>query len=351
MTASKKRKSKAAPRRHSPKKAGKKKAASKRSPRAAQPKAEVQISAAKGRPMLTWVGKHPLQRVTAFPAQLVEKFDPTGEMDQKQGGLLFHGDNKEVLAYLLANGYRGKVNLVYIDPPFDSGADYVRKVSLRGISGSAKLSGETYTLGEQVQYTDIWANDNYLQFMYERLSLLRELLADEGTIYVHCDARKNSYLRLILDEIFGSENLISEVIWHYSGAGVPGDRWASRHDTILWFAKRSEWIFNPDPVRTDYAEATKERFAHQIKNVRQGRDFGAQELNPLGKYPDDVLEISIEAPSATIRTGYPTQKPKELLTQLVLASSKENDLVLDAFVGSGTTADVRTGTWPALDCY
>ena len=135
--------------------------------------------------MLTWVGKRALRHVTAFPAQHVETFDPAGDAARRagetwagwpaaypRGGLLFHGDNKEVLAHLLANGFRGKVDLVYIDPPFDSGADYVRKVSLRGPKGTVKLDGEAYTLGEQIQYTDIWANDNYLQFMYERLQLL-----------------------------------------------------------------------------------------------------------------------------------------------------------------------------------
>ena len=134
---------------------------------------EVNIAAAKGRPMLTWVGKRPLRRVTAFPAQLVETFNP---LDQKDGwqNLLFHGDNKEVLAWLLANGFRGKVNLVYIDPPFDSGADYVRRGPAPRPAGVTKIDGETYTLGEQIQYTDIWANDNYLQFMYERLLLLKE---------------------------------------------------------------------------------------------------------------------------------------------------------------------------------
>ena len=110
-------------------------------------------------------------------------------------GLLFHGDNKEVLAHLLASGFRGKVNLIYIDPPFDSGADYVRKVSLRGGTSGAKLEGETYTLGEQTQYTDIWANDNYLQFMYERMLMLKELLAREnGSLYLHCDWQKSHHL-------------------------------------------------------------------------------------------------------------------------------------------------------------
>lgn len=151
-------------------------------------KEQVTIAKAKGRPMLTWVGKRPLRAVTAFPAQHIESFavpdavkvpvaDATIWKDWPErylrGGLLFHGDNKEVLAHLLANGFRGQVQLIYIDPPFDSGADYVRKVELRGPKGTTKLEGESYTLGEQIQYTDIWTNDNYLQFMYERLLLIK----------------------------------------------------------------------------------------------------------------------------------------------------------------------------------
>ncbi|MBE3144822.1 MAG: site-specific DNA-methyltransferase, partial [Planctomycetes bacterium] len=186
----------------------------------------IEIKAAKGRPMLTWVGKRPLRNVLAYPAQLVEAYSPTlptqiiSQPDLwsdwpeslPKGGLLFHGDNKDVLAYLLANGFRGKVKLVYIDPPFDSGADYIRKVTLRGVKGTAKLDGEGYDLGEQVQYTDIWTNDNYLQFMYERLILIKELLSEDGSIALHCDARKGSYLRILLDEVFGSENFRGEVI-------------------------------------------------------------------------------------------------------------------------------------------
>lgn len=313
-------------------------------------KTTVKIAAAKGRPMLTWVGKRPLGQLPAFPAQLVETFEAAPLADKAawtdwpskypKGGLLFHGDNKEVLTHLLANGFRGKVQLIYIDPPFDSGADYVRKVSLRGPAGSTKVDGSPYTLGEQIQYSDIWANDNYLQFMYERVLLLRELLAETGSIYVHSDYRRSHHLHCILDEVFGSERLINEVVWHYSGAGVPEGSWASRHDTLLWFGRSDKWIFNADSVRTEYAETTKERFAHQIRNVRGGRDFGTQELNPLGKYPEDVLDISIEAPSATVRTGYPTQKPENLLLQLIEASSKPGDIVLDCFIGSGTTAAV-----------
>ena len=132
-----------------------------------------------------------------------------------QTGLLFHGDNKDVLAYLLANGFRGKVKLIYIDPPFDSGADYVRKVELRGIK-SGMLEGDSYSLGEQTQYSDIWANDSYLQFIFERILLLKELLEVDGSIYLHCDWHRGHLLRCVLDEIFGSENLKNEIIWRYS---------------------------------------------------------------------------------------------------------------------------------------
>lgn len=186
----------------------------------------VKITAAKGRPMLTWVGKRPLSQVTAFPAQHVESFGTPVEGERwegwptgyPQGGLLFHGDNKEVLANLLANGFRGKVNLIYIDPPFDSGADHVRKVQLRGPRGTAKPEGESYTLGEQIQYTDIWANDSYLQFMYERLLLLRELMAENGTIWLQCDPRRAHYLKCMMDEVFGSEHFINQVVWKRSDA-------------------------------------------------------------------------------------------------------------------------------------
>lgn len=209
---------------------------------------EVAVTPAKGRPMLHWVGKRPLSRVRFFPAQHIETFDPTGAAPSQpevwadwpvaypKGGLLFHGDNKEVLGHLLASGFRGKVNLIYIDPPFDSGADYVRKVSLRGPKGTAKIEGETYTLGEQVQYTDIWANDNYLQFMYERLMLLRELLSPTGSIYVHVDARRLSQIRLILDEVFGADSFQNQIAWRRTSSHGGANRFGSVTDHLLFYA-------------------------------------------------------------------------------------------------------------------
>jgi adenine-specific DNA-methyltransferase len=221
-------------------------------------KKEIKISAAKGRPMLTWVGKRPLRHVTAFPAQNVETFAPVKEISEAsktpeiwkewpaaypKGGLLFHGDNKEVLAHLLANGFRGKVKLIYIDPPFDSGADYVRKVQLRGSAGTAKIEGESYTLGEQIQYTDIWANDNYLQFMYERLMLLKELLAEDGSLYLHCDTHRTHHLRCLLEEVFGPENLRNEIIWQRFNFRADGKKFGTVHDTIYLATKSDKYFF------------------------------------------------------------------------------------------------------------
>jgi adenine specific DNA methylase Mod len=207
------------------------------------------LTPAKGRPMLNWVGKQPLDRVVAFPAQLVERFGPDNQtLDQdipsyetwndNSQGLLFYGDNKDVLANLLANGYRGKVKLVYIDPPFDSGADYVRKVELRGFRVKGNLEGDSYSLSEQIQYSDIWANDTCLQFMYERIMLLKELLSGEGSLLLHCDSRRGAYLKIVLDEVFGEEKFINEISWIRSlPHGNITFGYGRNHDTILFLLK------------------------------------------------------------------------------------------------------------------
>jgi hypothetical protein len=219
----------------------------------------VKISQAKGRPMLSWVGKRPLREVRTYPAQLVERFGVEGEVSESvdwsdwparfdRGGLLFHGDNKEVLAHLLANGFRGKVDLVYIDPPFDSGADYVRRVQLRGASGTARLDGESYTLGEQIQYTDIWANDNYLQFMYERLLLLKELLSHDGAIYLHCDWRRVHHLQCLMDEVFGNDNQRNLITWKRApnlGRQAASEQFGRTTDQILYYSRSDSVFFAP----------------------------------------------------------------------------------------------------------
>lgn len=286
----------------------------------------------KGFPELRWTGKRPYRSTQYYPAQLRERY---GEEKDNWINKIFWGDNLQVMSHLLKE-YRGKIDLIYIDPPFDSKADYKKKIEIKGL-GKAESDSNSF---EEKQYGDIWTNDEYLQFMYERLIILRELLADSGTIYLHCDWHKAHHLRMIMDEVFGPDKFVNEVIWHYSGAGTPKGCWAKRHDNLFVYSRTGNYCFNADEVRTEYSAATVERFSHTINNVRNGINFGSQSLNPLGKYPEDVLNISIEAPSANNRTGYPTQKPEALLEKIIKASSKPGDIIFDCFMGSGTTQAV-----------
>ena len=279
-------------------------------------------------PEIIWHGKHPFYSTQYYPAKLCESYiDNNNEWKNK----LFWGDNLQVMGHLLKD-YKGKIDLIYIDPPFDSKTDYKKRIELHGKS-------KKYSF-EEKQFSDTWVNDDFLQFMYERLIIMRELLSDKGCIYLHCDWHKSHHLRMIMDEVFGSENFVNEIVWHYSGAGTPKGCWAKRHDNIFLYSKTSKYIFNADDIRTDYSAATIERFSHTINNVRNGINFGTQSLNPLGKYPEDVLDISIEAPSANARTGYPTQKPETLIERIIKASSNPGDLIFDCFMGSGTTQTV-----------
>ncbi|MCD9033325.1 site-specific DNA-methyltransferase [Luteimonas sp. Y-2-2-4F] len=311
----------------------------------------VTIGKAGGRPMLSWVGKRAPASVQAFPAQLVETYGeqaPDGALWKqwpdglRRGGLLYHGDNKEVLAHLLANGFRGQVKLIYIDPPFDSGADYVRKVELRGPKGKVKLEGEGYTLGEQIQYTDIWANDNYLQFMYERLLLLKELLADGGAIFLHCDSSKGAFLRILMDEVFGSDGFVNEVVWSYRRwpSNVPA--FQSMHDTIFYYVieRRNRRTFHKQ--YEDASDSYLKRFGGktQILDAESGTRKITSDEATKGMPLRDVWDLSILAGVKSERVGYPTQKPEELVARIVEVCSNPGDLVLDCFIGSGTAAAV-----------
>jgi DNA modification methylase len=307
-------------------------------------KQEVTVTAAKGRPMLTWVGKRPLRHVTAFPAQLVEVFDPAGDAAKRPGGLLYHGDNKEVLAHLLANGWRGKVDLVYIDPPFDSGADYVRKVSLRGPKGTVKLDGEGYTLGEQIQYTDIWANDNYLQFMYERLILIREVMAPDSVIYVHTDSTRGHQIRHLMDEVFGAESFRNEIVWWYWNK-MQGNinRFASNHDTLLCYGQGTPTFFKIREEREELIRQLKRVWDPATNSLVNAKDEKGNliYIESEERTVDDVWRISMLQPAdQTENLRFPTQKPEELLSIAIGSSSRPGDFVLDCFMGSGTTVAV-----------
>jgi site-specific DNA-methyltransferase (adenine-specific) len=192
----------------------------------------------------------------------------------------------------------------------------------------------------------------YVNWMRERVIEMHRILKPTGSFYLHCDWHAVHYLKQMADDIFGARHFQNEVIWYYRGAGVSPKRWARRHDNILFYTKNDGWYFDPDPVRGEYAKATQERFKHYIGNVRGDSDFGVQQLNPKGKHPDDVWEISIVAPSAKARLGYPTQKPEPLLERIIRASSKPGDIVLDPFAGCGTTlvvAERERREWIGID--
>jgi len=326
---------------------------------------EVKISKAKGRPMLTWVGKKPLTKVKAFPAQHIEQFEVEdceladcdwSDWPEKfpKGGLLFHGDNKDAIAYLLANGFRGKVKLIYIDPPFDSGADYVRKVKLRGGSLKTKLEGEEYATSEQVQYSDIWKNDTYLQYMYERLQMLRELLDDGGAIFLHCDSSKGHYLRMILDEVFGPEKFVNEIIWSYKRWPSNSLSFQSMHDTIYYYVNKGSHAHTFHKQYEEASESYMKRFGGktQILDEESKTRKITSDEETKGMPLRDVWDLSIIAGFKSERTGYPTQKPEELLERIISICSNPGDLVLDCFSGSGTTmsAAQKTGRkWIGCD--
>jgi len=175
--------------------------------------------------------------------------------------------------------------------------------------------------------------------MYERIKLMHNLLASDGSIYVHCDWRLNSVLRLVLDDVFGKENFLNEVIWKYAGARVGKNFFGRKHDNIYWYAKSNgKHCFNYNDVRQDYAESTLKRNQY----INQGSSTRVLDYKPNedGKFPEDVWDISIINPFSNERIGYPTQKPEELLETVIKASSNEGDLIADFFCGSGTTAAV-----------
>ena len=259
------------------------------------------------------------------------------------------------------------IDLIYLDPPFNSNANYAAPIG--SIAAGAEFK-DTWTLNDvdaewinlikdrypalqRVLLAAMTKSDkSYLVYMAVRLLEMKRLLKDNGSIYLHCDPTMSHYLKLVMDAIFGRAKFRNEIVWCYKGAGYPKKDFGKRHDVIFRYVQSNEYTFNLDSVRENYAQATKDRFKHYIGNKRKGRDFGLQALNPLGKHPDDWWEIQPIAPSANERTGYPTQKPLELLDKIIKASSNEGDLVFDPFCGCATTlvaADRLQRQWAGID--
>lgn len=303
----------------------------------------------KGYPELHWTGKRPYKSTVYYPAQLKEVY---GEPKNDWLNKIFWGDNLQVMSHLLKD-YRGKIDLIYIDPPFDSKADYKKKIKLRG-----KTIENDQSTFEEKQYGDIWTNDDYLQFLYERIVLCRELLSDNGSLYLHCDYHKSHQIRMILDEVFGLGAMISpngqgfraEIIWDKGFRGTESKNIYQRtHDTIFWYSKTSEWIWNQQ--YEEYKDAKMSRYNQVdedgkryalIKRVRTDGTvyYGKCYFNEAGKKIEDVIFEPIMASTDRERTDYPTQKPESLIERLVKSSSNPGDIVFDCFMGSGTTQAV-----------
>ena len=264
-------------------------------------------------------------------------------IDLEAQNRLIYGDNLLVMQALLASGYRGKIDLIYIDPPFDSKADYKTKIKLPNKDITKKPS-----IIEQFAYADTWKEGtvSYLKMMYLRLVLMRELLSERGSIYVHIDWHVGHYIKILLDDIFGKENFRNEIIWHYSTLGRPKDRFALKHDNIYLYGKSNNTFFNVKeakiPYSEEYIKSHFRDFDENGKRCRKRFDAGKWRIYypDEGMIPNDVWDIPYENSMSKERVNYATQKPVKLLERIIKSSSKEGDLIADFFVGSGTTAAV-----------
>lgn len=340
----------------------------------------------KGFPELRWTGKRPFTSTHYYPAQLKERYgDPVdGWMNR-----IYWGDNLQVMSHLLKE-FRGKVDLVYIDPPFDSKADYKKTITLQG-----KSTISDGTSFEEKQYSDIWSNDEYLQFIYDRIIILKELLSSTGSILLHCDWHKSHHLRCILDEAFGAKNVINEIVWQRFNFRADGKKFGCVHDTILFYSKTKDYIYNQQywklkdnyiksHFRTDKngrlyrldnlsaplhgSEASPLFFGDKLiappqgtmwrykqENItklwQEGRIIisGSNNIPQVVRYLDEIPGQAIHSiwtdsrsinSQASERENYPTQKPEALLERIIRASSNPGSIVLDCFMGSGTTQAV-----------
>ncbi len=272
--------------------------------------------------------------------------------------LLIWGDNKLAISSLLQgisiNGdklnLRGKIKLIYIDPPFATGADFSFKVPMpeswkRFIPKNEIVKNPSIV--EELAYRDMWGGRtpeeriaSYLTYMYERLVLMKELLANDGSIYVHLDYRMVHYVKLMMDEIFGRENFRNEIVWCYGGGGQPKEDFPRKHDVILRYSKTKEVTFNKDEplLRKPYKESTQQVGIHSTyAKVYGDIKIDLEKGQFITDWWDDIEVVTGWNPE---KINYPTQKPEKLLERIILASSNEGDIVADFFCGSGTLAAV-----------
>jgi len=239
-------------------------------------------------------------------------------------------DNADLMKKLLyADGMEGKIDLIYIDPPFYSKSDYGSEIRLNSDQG-VRLPSVRHTV-----YQDTWENgmEEYLSMLAFRFYLMKDLLSETGSLFVHLDWHVVHYVKVLLDEIFGEKNFVNEIVWHYKSGGVSKRYYARKHDTLLFYAKGSKYYFSPQSEKS-YNRGHK---PYRFKGVREYRD-------DLGWYTmvnmKDVWTIDMVGRTAAERTGYATQKPEALISRILEGSTREGHLAADFFAGSGTLAAV-----------
>ena len=283
-------------------------------------------------PQFTWSGKKLAQTA---PASLIKDSiiypNGCGYPSAQPTSRLILGDNLAAMTALLPE-YEGRIHLLYADPPFFTNRKYSARI---GRGEDSRKPGE-WQLADG--YHDHWDDlDSYLDFLYQRLVVMHRLLAPNGTLYLHLDWHADAYARLLLDEVFGADHLLNEIIWAYHGPSPIRRAFNRKHDTILAYVKGEDYTFNVDAVREPYNENTVKTF-----NASPKAGFGKVPDLERGKVPEDWWYFPVIARLHNERSGYPTQKPIALLERIILASSNHDDIVADFFCGSGTTPVVAT---------
>jgi DNA modification methylase len=281
-------------------------------------------------PHLNWASKTPPEPVPGLlnDDSLVYP-DSVAVTASHPGDRLIYGDNLAIMSALLAD-YESRLHLIYADPPFFTNRRFPARIGRNEDSRRP----QDWQLAEG--YPDDWKDmDSYLDMLYPRLALMHRLLAPNGTLYLHLDWHANHYARLLLDEIFGPEHLLNEIIWTYHGPSPIRSAFNRKHDTILAYTKSKTYTFNVDDVREPYNPNTVKTFESSPK-----AGFGKVPDLARGKVPEDWWYFPVVARLHSERTGYPTQKPEALLERIILASSNPGEIVADFFCGSGTTPAV-----------
>jgi len=285
-------------------------------------------------PTLEYAGKHSKAAILAeahagigaAPLQTVRCFGEAKNGEWKN--LIVQGDNLQFLKTcyrnvdpLIKDKVKGKVKLICIDPPFATKSDFGGKDGERS-------------------YSDKVDTAEFIEALRERLIYQRELLDEDGSIYLHLDQKMSHYVKIVMDEIFGKDRFLNEIIWCYTAASNVVKDFPKKHDTILRYSNKGEYVFNKDCIRIPYAEGSIDRANRNVIG-KGGMNFDEIVLNENGKVPEDWwIDIQRAARYPGENVGYPTQKSEKLLERIILASSNPGDLVMDIFGGSGTTAAV-----------